>query len=137
MTDHRIHAREGGASILALAFAGIAAYAGYRAIDAERRLKDPNAKPLMDHIVDTAKGDMKAFCDKASELGAQIAEETRAAGDKVRATASEIGDKAKEAASSARDSASRTATEARDATADAADAVGDAAHRAASETRPD
>ncbi len=136
MNDHRIHAREGGASLLALAFAGIAAYAGYRAVDAERRLKDPNAKPLMDHIVETAKADMKSFCSKASELGAQVAEEARAAGEKVRAAASEVGDKAKEAASNVRESASNTTTDARTATADAADVVGDAAHRAASETRP-
>lgn len=147
MTDHRTHAREGGASLLALAFAGIAAYAGYRAIDAERRVKNPDAKPLFDHIVETAKADLKAFCDKASELGAQIADEAREAGerareaasdlgDRARAAASEVGEKARAAASDVSDAGERAADRARDAAADAADAVGDAAHDAASGTRP-
>lgn len=136
MTDHRTHAREGGASLLALAFAGIAAYAGYRAIDAERRVKDPNAKPLFDHIVETARADLKAFCDKASELGAQIADEAREAGERAREAASDLGDKARAAASDVGDAASHAVDRTRDAAADAADAVGDAAHDAASGTRP-
>lgn len=49
------------AALAGLAFAGIAAYAGYRAIDAERRNQDPSAKPLKDHVADTARSDLDSL----------------------------------------------------------------------------
>lgn len=105
MTDHRTHARENTTPILALAFAGIAAYAGYRAIDAERRLKDPDAKPLFDHIVDTARSDLRAFCDKASEVGSHIADEARDATDSVKRAAAEAGTKVSDTVATATNAA--------------------------------
>lgn len=88
------------AALAGLAFAGIAAYAGYRAIDAERRLADPAAKPLKDHIVDTARADLIRLRDgleeclqKASDGLERFAEkvETKADDLKARAEASKHG----------------------------------------------
>jgi hypothetical protein len=105
MTTTSTHARENATPILALAFAGIAAYAGYRAIDAERRLKDPEAKPLFDHIVDTAKSDLRAFCDKASEIGSHLADEARDAADGAKRAAKDAGTKVSDTVAAATDAA--------------------------------
>lgn len=124
MTDHSTNARGGGASLLALAFAGLAAYAGYRAIDAERRAKDPNAKPLKDHIVDTARSDLRKARDKvdhclekASDCMEKASDNLRAFGERVEKRAEEMKDRAKDGASAA----ARDAADAADRTADAID----------------
>lgn len=77
--------RDGG--VLALLFAGIAGYAAWRAIDAERRLGDPNAKPLREHVAETARDDLGRIreavasgIDRAAEGLSTIAADVRSSG---------------------------------------------------------
>lgn len=98
------------AALAGLAFAGIAAYAGYRAIDAERRLADPAAKPLKDHILDTARADLAKLRDGLEECL-----------DKAAATLKEFAEAAEAKGKDLKDRAAETARDAADDVAAATD----------------
>jgi len=78
------------AALAGLAFAGIAAYAGYRAIDAERKLADPEAKPLKDHIVDTARADLIRLRDGLEDCLQKASENLERFADKVETKAEDL-----------------------------------------------
>jgi ElaB/YqjD/DUF883 family membrane-anchored ribosome-binding protein len=108
------------AALAGLAFAGIAAYAGYRAIDAERKLADPAAKPLKDHILDTARSDLAKLRDGLEECL-----------DKAAATLKEFAEAAESRAEDLKDRATEAAHGAAETARDAADDVAAATDRTA------
>lgn len=108
------------AALAGLAFAGIAAYAGYRAIDAERRLADPAAKPLKDHILDTARADLAKLRDGLEECL-----------DKAAATLNEFAAAAEAKAEDMKGRATEAAHGAAETARDAADDVAAATDRTA------
>jgi methyl-accepting chemotaxis protein len=87
------------AALAGLALAGIAAYAGYRAVDAERRIKDPDAKPLSEHLSETARDDLskirdglRDLLDKATVVLKDVAESAQASATSM---AEELAERAK------------------------------------------
>lgn len=98
------------AALAGLAFAGIAAYAGYRAIDAERKLGNPTAKPLKEHIVETAKADLAKLrtaiedcLDKAAASLNEFAEKAETKAEDLKTRAGEAVNDATDAAAQPKD----------------------------------
>jgi hypothetical protein len=82
--------RNDAAALAGLALAGIAAYAGYRAIDAERRVKDPEAKPLIDHILETAKSDISTLRARFDECVQKATDGLKELGDEIEAKTADL-----------------------------------------------
>jgi hypothetical protein len=93
------------AALAGLAFAGLAAYAGYRAIDAERKLENPTARPLNEHIVETAKADLAKFRTAIEDCLEKAAASLNEFAEKIEAKAEDMKARAEAPANDARDEA--------------------------------
>jgi len=107
MTDNTRN--EAITGLAGLALAGIAAYAGFRAIDAERRLADPDAKPLKDHIADTARGDMSRLRDSVEDCLQKAGDRIQKAGETFKQMMDDIEARAKDLGEHAADTAAKAA----------------------------